>query len=104
RLADAPLDRKALEREPREDRHRDGDEEHEIGEVRQELDAGRYGDAEEDEPQNREAPGPHELGPERRGGARLDRNAREDLGDNGRRREILEPGLRLKDEPVRERR
>src|SRR5712692_511389 len=44
------------------------------------------------------------LGPQRLSGGRLDRNRGQDLGDDGRRGEILEPRLRLQDETVGERR
>src|SRR6266849_2291527 len=40
------------------------------------------------------------LSPHRLRGGRLDRDRGQDLGDDGRRGEILEPRLRLKDEPV----
>src|SRR5205814_4636341 len=44
------------------------------------------------------------LSPERLTGGRLHRNAGQDLGDHRRRGEVLEPRLRLKNEPVGERR
>src|SRR6266550_7896519 len=44
------------------------------------------------------------LSPERLRRCRFDRDRRQDLGDDGRRREIFQTRLRLKNEPVGERR
>ena len=56
-LPKGPLHGETLKRQAREDRHRDEDEQHEVREVREKLDPRRNGDDEEDEPQDREAPG-----------------------------------------------
>src|SRR6266542_1401435 len=62
-LAEAPRDAEALERQPRGDPHRGADEEHEVREVAEELDAARDGRDEKPEPEDREVPGAHALRP-----------------------------------------
>ena len=59
RLADGALDRKVFEGEPRGDPHRCADEQQEVGEVAEELDAARDGRDEEPDPDDREVPGAH---------------------------------------------
>jgi len=57
RLPQRSLYREPLERETRQDRHRDEHEEHEIRQVREKLDPRRNRDGKEEEPEDREAPG-----------------------------------------------
>ena len=61
RLTERALHRKTLERQAREDPHGERDEQHEVREIREKLHARRHGDDEQDEPQERETPGLHEI-------------------------------------------